>query len=65
MSAHAQSAVRPEPVLVLQNIAEYVHNYRIENLLAWDTARLCLIDNIGCGFEAVRFLLARTCSVRL
>ncbi|KAI0374030.1 2-methylcitrate dehydratase [Pilatotrama ljubarskyi] len=55
MSGHAESAVRPEPDKVLQDIADYVHNYKIESPLAWETARLCLIDTIGCGLEALRF----------
>ena len=55
MSAHAESAVRPEPDLVLQDIAECVHNYRTKDPLTWDTARLCLIDTIKRGFQASRF----------
>ncbi|RPD59854.1 2-methylcitrate dehydratase [Lentinus tigrinus ALCF2SS1-6] len=56
MSAfHAESAVRPEPDKVLQDIADYVHNYKIDSPLAFETARLCLIDTIGCGLEALRF----------
>ena len=55
MSSHAESAVRPEPDQVLQDIADYVHNFKIESDLAWETARLCLIDTIGCGLEALRF----------
>ena len=56
MSAmHAESAVRPEPDKVLQDIADYVHNYNIDSPLAFETARLCLIDTIGCGLEALRF----------
>ncbi|EMD37892.1 hypothetical protein CERSUDRAFT_83640 [Gelatoporia subvermispora B] len=55
MSSHAESAVRPEPDQVIQDIADYVHNYKIESELAWETARLCLIDTIGCGLEALRF----------
>lgn len=55
MSSHAESAVRPEPDQVLQDIADYVHNFRIESDLALETARLCLIDTIGCGLEALRF----------
>ncbi|KAH9949552.1 2-methylcitrate dehydratase [Amylocystis lapponica] len=42
MSTHAESAVRPEPDQVLQDIADY---------LALETARLCLIDTIGCGLK--------------
>ncbi|KAI1794134.1 2-methylcitrate dehydratase [Ganoderma leucocontextum] len=55
MSAAAESAVRPDPDQVLQEIADYVHNFKIESPLAFETARLCLIDTIGCGLEALRF----------
>jgi 2-methylcitrate dehydratase len=55
MSAHAESAVRPEPDQVLQDIADYVHNYKIDSELAFETAKLCLIDTIGCGLEGLRF----------
>ncbi len=55
MSHAAESAVRPEPDQVLQDIAEYVHNFKIESDLAFETARLCLIDTIGCGLEGLRF----------
>ncbi|TEB38287.1 2-methylcitrate dehydratase [Coprinellus micaceus] len=56
MSAHhGESTVRPEADQVLQDIADYVHNYKIESPLAFETARLCLIDTIGCGLEALRF----------
>ena len=57
MSAHhgGESTFRPEPDTVLKNIADYVHNYQIDSALAWNTARLCLIDTIGCGLEGLRF----------
>ena len=55
MSHAAESAVRPEPDQVLQDIADYVHSYRIDSELALETARLCLIDTIGCGLEGLRF----------
>ncbi|KAF9652958.1 2-methylcitrate dehydratase [Thelephora ganbajun] len=55
MSAHAESAVRPAPDQVIQDIADYVLNYKIDSKLAYDTARLCLIDTIGCGLEGLRF----------
>ena len=55
MSAAAESAVRPDPDQVIQDIADYVHNYKIDSPLAFETARLCLIDTIGCGLEALRF----------
>jgi MmgE/PrpD N-terminal domain len=56
MSAHlGESSVRPEPDKVLQQIADYVHDYEITSDLAYETARLCLIDTIGCGLEGLRF----------
>ncbi|KAH9176387.1 2-methylcitrate dehydratase [Lactarius sanguifluus] len=56
MSTHfGESAVRPEPDKVVQEIADYVHSYKIDSDLAWETARLCLIDTIGCGLEGLRF----------
>jgi 2-methylcitrate dehydratase len=56
MSAHAgESTLRPEPDKVLQDIADYVHGFQIDSDLAFETARLCLIDTIGCGLEALRF----------
>jgi 2-methylcitrate dehydratase len=55
MSTHyGESTVRPEPDKVLQDIADYVHDYQIDSDLAWETARLCLIDTIGCGLEGLR-----------
>lgn len=56
MSAHhGESAIRPEPDRVLKDIADYVHNYQVTSGLALETARLCLIDTVGCGLEALRF----------
>uniref|UniRef100_A0A0W0FHC1 2-methylcitrate dehydratase n=1 Tax=Moniliophthora roreri TaxID=221103 RepID=A0A0W0FHC1_MONRR len=52
---HGESAVRPEADKVLQDIADYIHNYKIDSNLAFETARLCLIDTIGCGLEGLRF----------
>jgi len=55
-STHAgESTLRPEPDQVLQDIADYVHGYNVKSDLAFETARLCLIDTIGCGLEALRF----------
>ncbi|GAA5949763.1 hypothetical protein JCM3765_007680 [Sporobolomyces pararoseus] len=49
-----ESTVRPESDKVIQDIADYVHNYKIDSDLAYSTARLCLIDTIGCGLEGLR-----------
>ena len=54
MSAHI-SNVRPEPDQVLVDIVDYVLDYRIASALAYDTARNCLIDTLGCGLEALEY----------
>ncbi len=47
--------VRPEPDKVLVDIADYVTGYRIESQEAYETARLCLMDTLGCGLEALDY----------
>lgn len=59
-SATVESNVRPEYDLEIQKIADYVINYSIDNdspnsADAWQTARYCLMDTIGCGLLALRF----------
>ncbi|WP_415809237.1 MmgE/PrpD family protein, partial [Cupriavidus respiraculi] len=54
MSAHI-SNVRPEPDQVLVDIVDYVTQYQIQSPLAYDTARNCLIDTLGCGLEALSY----------
>jgi 2-methylcitrate dehydratase len=54
MSSHI-SNVRPEPDKVLVDIADYVKNYTITSDEAFETARHCLIDTIGCGIEALGY----------
>jgi 2-methylcitrate dehydratase len=48
-----------EPALqydqVLVDIVNYVFDYSIESREAFDTARLCLLDTLGCGLEALTF----------
>ena len=46
---------RPQPDKVLVDIADYVLNYEIRNELAWKTAHYCLLDTLGCGFEALTY----------
>jgi 2-methylcitrate dehydratase len=54
MSAHV-SNVRPKPDRVLVDIADYVGKYQIESAEAYNTARLCLMDTLGCGLEALEY----------
>jgi 2-methylcitrate dehydratase len=46
---------RPQPDAVLADIADYVLEKRITSRAAFDTARYCLIDTLGCGFEALGY----------
>ena len=54
MSAHA-TGERPPYDQVLVDIADYVLAYEIRSDLAYDTARNCLIDTLGCGLEALQY----------
>jgi len=54
MSAHV-SNVRPKPDRVLLDIADYVGNYEVKSAEAYHTARLCLMDTLGCGLEALEY----------
>src|SRR5688572_16616015 len=54
MSAHI-SNVRPRPDKVLTQIADYVTRYKVTSKEAYDTARYCLMDTLGCGFEALEY----------
>src|ERR1700761_7336767 len=58
MSA-AISNVRPKPDRVLVDIVDYVLKYKITSKLAYDTARNCLIDTLGCGLEALEYPACR------
>ncbi|HXB33951.1 MAG TPA: bifunctional 2-methylcitrate dehydratase/aconitate hydratase [Puia sp.] len=54
MSSHPSNE-RPQPDKVLVDIADYVLHYSIENNIAWKTAHYCLLDTLGCGFEALTY----------
>ncbi|MEK9963936.1 MAG: bifunctional 2-methylcitrate dehydratase/aconitate hydratase, partial [Betaproteobacteria bacterium] len=54
MSAHI-SNVRPKPDKVLVDIAKYVGSKKITSKEAYETARYCLIDTLGCGLEALEY----------
>ncbi|MEN8262846.1 MAG: bifunctional 2-methylcitrate dehydratase/aconitate hydratase [Nitrospirota bacterium] len=49
------SNIRPDPDSVLVDIADYVCDYKIDSSEAYDTARNCLIDTLGCGLEALGY----------
>jgi len=54
MSQHI-SNVRPPFDQVLVDIVDYVRDYRITSSLAYETARYCLLDTLGCGLQALDF----------
>jgi len=54
MSAHI-SNVRPEPDSVLTDIADYAADFSIGSDEAYQTAHYCLLDTLGCGFEALSY----------
>src|SRR5260370_1770882 len=54
VSVHAH-AIRPKPDQVLLDIADYVIGHEIASDLAYETARHCLIDTLGCGLEALEY----------
>ncbi|KAL4803266.1 MmgE/PrpD family-domain-containing protein [Aspergillus unguis] len=49
--AAAQKGYDPE----IKDMADYIHNYKVDSDLAYDTARLVLLDTLGCGLEALKF----------
>ena len=55
MSQNVEQNTRPEPDQVLVDIADYVCDYEINSDEAFDTARNCLMDTLGCGLLALRF----------
>jgi len=54
MSAHI-SNVRPKPDQVLVDIADYAAKFKITSKDAYATAHYCLLDTLGCGFEALEY----------
>ena len=49
------SNARPKPDKVLTDITDYVARYAVKSNEAYNTARLCLMDTLGCGFEALTY----------
>src|ERR671929_1097083 len=49
------SNVRPAPDKVLTDIADYATKFEVKSAEAYETARYCLMDTLGCGFEALEY----------
>ncbi|KTC97481.1 2-methylcitrate dehydratase [Legionella geestiana] len=55
MSHYVEDNIKPDYDQVMQDIADYVLSSPITSTLALDTARLCLMDTLGCGMLAMQF----------
>jgi 2-methylcitrate dehydratase len=53
--AEPERAARPAPDTLLQQIADYTLSARIDSAEAWETARYCLLDALGCGLLALGY----------
>nr|WP_311530438.1 bifunctional 2-methylcitrate dehydratase/aconitate hydratase [uncultured Ralstonia sp.] len=47
--------IRPKPDKVIVDIVDYVTKFKVDSKAAYDTARHCLIDTLGCGLEALSY----------
>jgi 2-methylcitrate dehydratase len=55
MSSNYSSNVRPQPDELLTKIADYVCDFEIQSDEAFETARHCLLDSLGCGILALNY----------
>jgi 2-methylcitrate dehydratase len=55
MSGAVEDNLKPDYDKVLCDIADYILHTEITSQEAYDTARLCLMDTLGCGFLALNF----------
>lgn len=55
MNSCVEHNVKPDYDTVLRDIAHYVLNTKIDSEEAYNTARLCLMDTLGCGMLALNF----------
>ncbi|AMG31588.1 bifunctional 2-methylcitrate dehydratase/aconitate hydratase [Grimontia hollisae] len=55
MSMNVDVNQRPEPDALLQTLADYICEKEITSAEAYNTARNCLMDTLGCGLLALRF----------
>ncbi len=59
MSSSSESNLRPEPDPELVAIADYVLRTDVGSDEAFDTARYCLMDSLGCAFLALQYPACR------
>src|SRR5688500_10112784 len=53
--SHADVNERPAPDRERVEIAEYVHEFQVTSDEAYNTARHCLMDSLGCAILALRY----------
>lgn len=46
---------RPKPDTLFEEISQYIHDYNVDSKVAFDTAKLCLLDTLGCGLAALKY----------
>lgn len=51
----AEDNVKPDYDAVISDIADYMLSTPINSSIAYETARLCLMDTLGCGILALNF----------
>ncbi len=55
MQIDGEDNIKPDYDHVISDIADYVLTSSIHSPLAYETARLCLMDTLGCGILALSF----------
>ncbi|MDF1757990.1 MAG: bifunctional 2-methylcitrate dehydratase/aconitate hydratase [Legionellaceae bacterium] len=55
MDLSVEENIKPNYDIVINDIADYVLNTKIDSTAAYETARLCLMDTLGCGMLALNF----------
>ncbi|MCW8394999.1 bifunctional 2-methylcitrate dehydratase/aconitate hydratase [Legionella sp. PATHC039] len=55
MHNYVEDNVKPDYDKVITDIADFVLNKEIDSVQAYETARLCLMDTLGCGILALNF----------
>lgn len=55
MNKNVERNLRPEFDEMMVKIVDYVMNYKITSAEAFETARLCLMDTLGCGILALSY----------
>jgi len=55
MHSFVEDNVKPDYDSVINDIADYVLSTAVDSPIAYETARLCLMDTLGCGMLALNF----------